>query len=98
MNESIFSRPASEWTDDEMRVGLEELARMIQWKDDQHQDTVDLREWWIKLDDERKKRKALADQVDEAANPTAIRAPVRILLSPGERRAMRRRRQRKRLE
>ena len=63
-DESMFDRPSTDWTDDEIASALVELARLMQWKADQMQPVDRLHAVARVLAGERDRRAVLAREVD----------------------------------
>lgn len=82
IDDSLFGRSPADWSDDELRVGLTQIAER----------TVLLHNVACELVDERDRRRRLYAEMDRAANPVRVVAPARILRSPAERREDRRNR------
>jgi hypothetical protein len=63
---SLRDKP-QDWTDDEITVGLAEVVRKIQWKQDRHQDVKVLHAIARALADERDRRRvAVSPEADES--------------------------------
>lgn len=79
MRPNLFTIPPSDWTDDEIRVGLAQLGRDIQWHTDQHDTTRALFFTGVAviLADERDRRRRLYADAENATNPfTASEARI----------------------
>ncbi|MGH3424245.1 MAG: hypothetical protein ACRDO8_05930, partial [Nocardioidaceae bacterium] len=85
----LFDRPPRDWSDAELRHGLAELGKAIQWHRDQHQDADADALYWVSvaLAEERDARRRLARDVNEAMD---LGGPARWLANPSERRTRRR--------
>jgi hypothetical protein len=67
---SLFEKPLDDWTDLELTFSLAELAKLLAWKQDQHQDVDSIHTLARSLADERDRRTALARAVNAAMCPS----------------------------
>lgn len=75
MDESLFAKPAGDWSDDELRVGLAQIAERQEF----------LHNVAVELAAERDRRAKLYREMEDAANPFQVVAPARILRTPTQR-------------
>lgn len=71
MTDNLFCKPPADWSDNEIRVGLAEVAKAIQWHSDQHDPAAADRLHAVArvLADERDARAGLRAAVDDAVLP-----------------------------